>query len=178
MVINITLLLFIAVAVYLDVKTRTIPKWVTIPMALMGIVYYGATLGKLGVVHSLQGLLLGFLIMLIPYLAGGMGGGDVKLMAAIGAVKGPYFIFFMAVFLTVVAVIVTTIVLVREKRFVSTWKYYLHYFLHILSRLTFGIFDRDKPDNLKHITTYPFAIVIGASVFLAVAFEFALKVGV
>jgi len=174
---DILLLAFITIAVYLDVKKRIIPKWVTISMALAGIIYYGATLGRDGIMFSVQGLLLGFLILLIPYLAGGIGGGDVKLLAAVGAMKGPYFIFFMMVVLSVVAIIVTTIYLVREKRFVSTWKYYLHYFLYIISRITFGIYDRDKPD-LKHKTPCPFAIVIGFSVFLAVAFEFIVKAGV
>ena len=39
-----------------------------------------------GFLFSGKGLLVGFLILLIPYLLGGMGAGDVKLMAAIGAI--------------------------------------------------------------------------------------------
>ncbi len=174
---DLLLLAFLSVAVYIDMRTMTIPKWVTVSMALAGIIYYGITLGKEGVMFSVQGLLLGFLILLIPYLAGGIGGGDVKLLAAVGAMKGPYFIFFLTVFLSIAAITVTTIVLIREKRFVSTWRYCFHYFLHILSRLTFGIYDREKPESL-HLTPYPFAVVIGISVFLTVLYELLLKVGV
>ena len=41
---------------------------------------------------SLEGAVLGFLLLLLPYLYGGVGAGDVKLMAVYGALLGPHLI--------------------------------------------------------------------------------------
>ncbi|MBI4860889.1 MAG: prepilin peptidase [Candidatus Riflebacteria bacterium] len=56
---------------------------------------YGAeTLGGLQVdlSTSLLGFLMGFVPFFLVYLIGGIGGGDVKLMGAIGAIKGASFV--------------------------------------------------------------------------------------
>src|ERR1019366_3329103 len=71
-----------------DLVTRRIPNWITVPGALLGPAiqsYYG---GWHGAVSSLLGALLGFSFFLLLYLAGGMGAGDVKLAAAVGALVG------------------------------------------------------------------------------------------
>ena len=44
--------------------------------------------GLNGLLFSLGGLAFGFVVFLLPYLLGGMGAGDVKLMCAVGAVLG------------------------------------------------------------------------------------------
>ena len=44
--------------------------------------------GAAGLWTALLGLLAGFVLLLIPYLLGGMGAGDVKALAALGALLG------------------------------------------------------------------------------------------
>lgn len=46
--------------------------------------------GVPGLLLSLCGLGLGLTLLLLPYLLGGMGAGDVKALAALGALIGPY----------------------------------------------------------------------------------------
>ena len=70
-----------------DFKTRIIPNKITIPLVILCLLYQ-AYLGN--AVSSLVGLFLGFGIGLICFASKGMGGGDVKLMAAIGAYLGAY----------------------------------------------------------------------------------------
>ncbi|MDQ7790273.1 MAG: A24 family peptidase [Clostridia bacterium] len=65
-----------------------IPNWLTLPAITAGFICNGFINGPEGVVYSLQGLLLGVAIFVIPFAMGGIGGGDVKLMGAIGALKG------------------------------------------------------------------------------------------
>jgi prepilin peptidase CpaA len=60
----------------------------TIPLLLSGLVYYGIVGGWEGFVGSVLGSLSGFVILIGFYLLGGMGAGDVKLMAALGAWLG------------------------------------------------------------------------------------------
>lgn len=77
------------IATVIDIRTRRIPNVLTasmtgvgIAMALMGVsgVSAGAAIG---------GVAVGFLLMMPGYMLGATGAGDVKLMAAIGAVLGP-----------------------------------------------------------------------------------------
>ncbi len=58
----------------------------------MGLAFlaHGWVGGFQGMLFSLAGLGTGFGLFIFFYLAGGMGAGDVKLMAAIGAIVGAY----------------------------------------------------------------------------------------
>lgn len=71
-----------------DLARREIPNWIPV-VALAGGVAAGSwTSGWSGLGSSLLGAILGFVVFLAFYLLGGMGGGDVKLMAGLGAVIG------------------------------------------------------------------------------------------
>lgn len=78
-------------AVVIDLKCRRIPNWLTVPAFGTGITVGWATGGVEGLGASLAGAGLGGLILLWPVLQGGMGGGDLKFQAAIGALMGPAF---------------------------------------------------------------------------------------
>ena len=75
-------------ALYSDVKQGRIPNALTYPAILLGLALGFATGGLEGFVSSLQGFGLGFLILFLGMMFGGIGGGDVKLAAALGALTG------------------------------------------------------------------------------------------
>lgn len=79
----------LAVATYTDLRTRRIPNWLVAPFLVSGIVVSGWAHGWHGIGQSLAGLGIGALLFGILGLMGGMGMGDVKLCAAIGAWIGP-----------------------------------------------------------------------------------------
>lgn len=83
------LVILVLAAAIADLATRRIPNWITLPGALAGIAlqaWYGGTYGAM---RSLATAALGLAIFLILYLLGGMGAGDVKLFAAVGAFLAP-----------------------------------------------------------------------------------------
>ena len=84
-----TVALSLAVASVIDLRSQRIPNALTIPTALAALAYHLLIHGPGGLWASLSGLGLGFGLMLAPYLFRVMGGGDVKLMAAVGAWVGP-----------------------------------------------------------------------------------------
>jgi prepilin peptidase CpaA len=84
-----TTLLFVAACVASDVRTLRIPNRLTAPAMIAGLALNAWYSGADGLVASLAGLALGILLMAGPFVLGGIGGGDVKMMGAVGALLGP-----------------------------------------------------------------------------------------
>jgi prepilin peptidase CpaA len=90
-------LIVLAVATFTDLRGRRIPNWLVLPFMLAGIGVSGWLHGWTGIGQSLSGLGLGALLLGILYWLGGMGMGDLKLCAAIGAWIGPMQLLFALV---------------------------------------------------------------------------------
>jgi prepilin peptidase CpaA len=71
-----------------DWRTRRIPNWLTFSSVILGIGLNALMYQTSGVWLSLKGLGLALLIYFPLFLLRGMGAGDVKLMAALGAIVG------------------------------------------------------------------------------------------
>ena len=82
-------LAFTALCVVSDVRTRRIPNAISGPGMLCGIVLNTAYLGSTGLIVSLAGLAVAIGVLILPFAGGGIGGGDVKMMGAVGAFLGP-----------------------------------------------------------------------------------------
>lgn len=77
-------------ASWIDFAERRVPNWLNAAIALAGLTAQLAYFGWNGVSSGLLGLLVGFGVLIVPWLMHGMGAGDVKLMAAIGCWLGPW----------------------------------------------------------------------------------------
>lgn len=77
------------VACVVDVRTRRIPNLLTFGAALGGLLIQILASGLQGALAAAGGWLVGTLLFLPFFLLRGMGGGDVKLLAGIGAWLGP-----------------------------------------------------------------------------------------
>lgn len=92
-----TVTLVIVAAIY-DIKSRRIPNWLTFGGIILGILSHSFSNGWSGLIFSLSGFLLGSAILIVPFILRGMGAGDVKLLAAIGAFVGFHSVVYVAVF--------------------------------------------------------------------------------
>src|SRR4051812_16989858 len=72
-----------------DVRTRRIRNWLTFPLALCGLAQSFAPNPTVGPTGAALGLLTGFALTVPLFAIGALGGGDVKLMSAIGVWIGP-----------------------------------------------------------------------------------------
>ena len=95
-------LIVVAVATVTDLRSRRIPNWLVLPFLACGVLVSSWNQGWHGLGQSLQGLGLGVLLYGILFWLGGMGAGDVKLAASIGAWIGPWQLF--------IALIITSLV--------------------------------------------------------------------
>ena len=78
----------LAVAAGIDARTRRLPNWLTGLIVLTGFTNAIASGVPTPLTDALLGFLVGFSILLIPFALGAMGGGDVKLLAGVGAWLG------------------------------------------------------------------------------------------
>jgi prepilin peptidase CpaA len=79
-----------ALAAISDVRTGRVPNVLTFGAMAGGLVFSTIQAGGSGLVTSLLGGLVGLALFFPLFALGGMGGGDVKLLAAIGTWLGPF----------------------------------------------------------------------------------------
>ena len=79
----------VLLASWIDFRYQKVPNWLNLCLILGGFTVQGIFHGWSGLGMGLLGMLLGFGLLIIPWLMQAMGAGDVKLMAAIGVWLGP-----------------------------------------------------------------------------------------
>jgi prepilin peptidase CpaA len=78
-----------SIAAFTDLRSRRIPNWLTYSGILMALSLRASVQGWDGLKDGIAGILLAGGLFFVMFLLGGMGGGDVKLMATMGAAAGP-----------------------------------------------------------------------------------------
>lgn len=135
-----------------DLRRRRIPNWLTASAFVFGVLA-GFWLGGLeGGATALAGAGLGFLMLIPFYAIRAMGAGDVKLLAALGAILGPQNLITAAVYGAMVGGVMSMIVLVRT----GTLAVALHQMLVM----------RTLPTVSSGVKT-PYAVAIASGVYLA-----------
>src|SRR5579883_2109205 len=111
------LLLIGIAAIVDDMARRRISNWIPVLAAVFGIGYQVFEKSWEGGVSALIGALTGSAVFLIFYVAGGMGGGDIKLMAGFGAILGANGIFVASLWTAAVGGILAAFLIVWKFAF-------------------------------------------------------------
>ena len=140
-----------SIAAVIDVFSRRIPNWVTFAACITGLLVNIWLAGVSGAVLALAGAALGAALLLPFYSIRAMGAGDVKLLAAIGALLGPQALVSVAVYGALVGGAMSVVVLlVRRRLFVA---------------LDEMLIQRRAPTRSG--ATAPYAVAIAAVVYLS-----------
>jgi len=92
----------VGIAMVTDMRWRRIPNILTFPTILLGLVLRTVFQGWEGLALSVSGMLVAPVLLLLLHAGRGLGMGDIKLAAAVGAILGPP-LTLVAVFLTALA---------------------------------------------------------------------------
>lgn len=109
-------------AVVSDLRSRRIPNLLTLPGLALGLVLWTVEAGWLGLKTSLLGTLAGGALLFLPFAAGGIGAGDVKLLAVVGAFSGPAVVFRSFLAAAIIGGLGSAVVLWRAGRLGATLK--------------------------------------------------------
>ncbi|NQT13444.1 MAG: prepilin peptidase [Planctomycetes bacterium] len=121
----------LVVAALIDGYKLKVPNWLTFPMIISGWVASAIFFGWAGLGWSLMGTAVGLGLLLPAYAIGGMGAGDVKLLAGVGAWVGVSNTFWaFAVSVVVGAIIALAMVVYRR-----AWRHHQNQFLGILTEI-------------------------------------------
>lgn len=174
---NSLLIVLITSSAYLDLRSKRIPNYLTLTGIILGIIINIYSNGRQGLVFSLFGTFIGLLMLLIPFILGGMGGGDVKLMAAIGALKGWRFVLLTTIYSGLVGGIIIIIIIIKQKKLLITLKRVLAIILKPLMFVLTFTFENKK---LKQFNSWlldsqidwekqyiPYGVAIGIGAIMA-----------
>jgi prepilin peptidase CpaA len=97
-----------------DLARQRIPNYITFPLAIFGLLYNLYTTGTSGLIFSFLGILAGGGLLILFYIMGGLGAGDVKLLAAVGSILGPVNVVHAFVYSALAGGVYSIIVLYRH----------------------------------------------------------------
>ena len=161
---NAILIAVLVIAAIFDYRFKKVPNIITFPAIAAGISMAFIANGFIGISVSIAGLFIGMALLYLPYAAGGMGAGDVKFLGAIGAIKGPWFVFIaflaMAIIGGVMAIFRIVFVLKRADMRTLGESVRTAYYTRSLSALEIPEYAR------KEKIPYAIAISAGAAVSL------------
>ncbi len=161
-----TTVLFCSCYLFLIVATDTfltrIPNPASLVLLLSGVYLGLSSSGVAGLLNALGGIGIGFSLLIIPYLLGGMGAGDVKALAAMGAILGPAAIFNVFLYVALIGGLIALLhcALVPQLRKRS---------LKLLSNLRIFAYTRDpglfRPEPRGETQRFPYASAIAFGYF-------------
>jgi len=160
------LLSILSISAIIDFRTQKIPNLITVPSVIIALLYHFVTNGIEGLIFSLLGLGTGIGLLIIPYVLGGMGAGDAKLMGAVGAILGSKSVFVAFLFTALVGGIYSfVIIMLHRKQFKGFFKKQLITLkLFILTRIF--IPDPVEDNHKKPKMCYGVAITLGTVIYM------------
>ncbi|HZG70967.1 MAG TPA: prepilin peptidase [Chondromyces sp.] len=156
MLLNILLFTVLLICVITDIRSRKIYNKIIFPSLILAFSLHVVHSGWAGLTESLLGFATGLGILLIPYLLGGMGAGDVKLLALIGAIKGAPFIFATAIYMGIIGGVIAISILLFRKGVFERLKNIFYFIFSLFNGLKIPL----AIDKEGYKTTFPYGVAI------------------
>jgi prepilin peptidase CpaA len=152
----------VLLAIYSDLRWRKVPNCLTLPAIVLGFFLNFVGNSWNGLIFAFFGLLVGMGLLMLPYILGGMGGGDVKFMGALGAMLGSYSVLNIFLYTSFVGGAIAIVVAITNRSLVEmlkkVWLLLKCIFLFRAPLAGAGLF--------KKSLEIPYGLAIGAGVFI------------
>jgi len=155
-----------AAAGWTDWRSRRIPNWLTVPGLVLGIAANSLAGGWVGAKDSLLGAALGLALLLPLVLIRSLGGGDWKLVGALGAFLGWQRLIAVLLSTVLVAAVMAVVLVLWKKRVRQTLRNLGHMLASFFTlHLPGPELTLDNPESLK----VPFGVAVAIAVILYTA---------
>jgi prepilin peptidase CpaA len=111
----------LTIAAATDMWKFKVHNLLTLPLLAAGVAYHAIVNGSGGLLGSLMGAIFGFCSLVAFYAIGGMGAGDVKLLAGVGAWLGMPVTFFVFIFSSLAAGCYALVLVILYSNWRETW---------------------------------------------------------
>jgi prepilin peptidase CpaA len=160
----------VAIAAVIDFRQFRVPNLLTLPLCASGLLFHLALGGLPGLQSSVWGLAVGGLLLVLFYVLGVMGAGDVKLLAGVGAWLGAPHTFYVFLVAALAAGVHSIVALTVQRR--------LGQMMAFLQVMTLQLCTLGKhvawaepvdvalqrPDRRRHVMPFAVMIAIGLTV--------------
>lgn len=163
---DIILAFLLVVCCYTDLRVQKIYNALLLPVVLGAFAVNVYNLGIEGLLYSLKGLLLGMALLIIPFIAGGIGAGDVKLLGAVGALKGTEFVLIVFLAGAICGGLISALLLIRQKKLIITIKKIFYALVNKILNIPVAV-NFNTLEAAAKGESIPYAIAIGMGVILA-----------
>ncbi|MFE8699618.1 prepilin peptidase [Cytobacillus sp. FJAT-54145] len=163
MIFDSLLILVLLICLITDIKSRKIYNKVIFPALIVAIILHAFAPFGSGILFSLTGFGVGLALLLIPYLMGGMGAGDVKLLALVGALKGAMFVMTTGIYMAIIGALIALFVIMFRKGALRRLKS----IVYTVSSYKHGIKIPLALDKDALQTTYPYGVAIAGGAFMS-----------
>jgi prepilin peptidase CpaA len=157
--------LFLFTICLADTLWTRIPNVINLTLILAALGHHLHTAGAIGLLHVMAGLFAGLALLMMPYLLGGMGAGDVKAMGALGALTGATAVFHIFLYVSLIGGLIAVLLYLgsgRNLEKIGTGCKALRLFLYTRDLQLL----KPAPTNMK----YPYAAAIAFGYFAYVQF--------
>ena len=165
------------VAAVTDVWKYKVHNLLTVPLLVTGLLYHAWTQGWPGFFHSTAAAGLGFSVFFTLYLVGGMGAGDVKLVAALGAWLGAWLMMLVCLYAACAGGVYALGVILWRGQLGQTWVNF-RVIWHRLAAVTRHFSAEDgvelevgRPDRRQRLVPYAAMFAIGLFALMLIAWH-------
>jgi len=155
------LFLGLLTGIYTDASRHKLYNWLTLPLLFLGLIF--SFLNGVGIFSSLLGFVGAFVIAFFLYLTKGIYGGDVKLMAAIGAWVGKDLLFITFFWIFISGGVLSLLYTIRYGTFLLTMKKIGRFFTALFVKGMNPQAELTQSEN-KYV---PYGIAIAAGTVIA-----------
>lgn len=172
MILDILLVMVFIICCTTDLMVRKIYNIVIFPFLLCTFLLHFILGGLSGLGTSLLGFISGIAILIIPFGLGGIGAGDVKLLALIGAIKGSVFAVNTALYMFVIGGVIALIKIATHRETISFFRSIFGF----LAGLARGYYCKLEFPKTPFLKKFPYSTAIAGGALINLIFKGAVSI--